>query len=659
MPGPITADALVACGATPADAEDLAGAIRAWHLPPEACWQRLARERLSPRIPFAVHLYLYEALGRGPAWIPTEEEIARSRISASMRERGFASYDDLWRWSVADKGAFWAHVLERLGIPFATPPEQILDTSEGAERARWLPGARLNIVASCFRAPPETTAIVYTEADSGAIRSMSYGALAEEVAGVAALLPALGLSPGDAVAVFLPMTPAAVAIYLGVVAAGMRVVAIADSLAPPEIATRLRIGGARLVFTSAAEQRGRRVPLYQQLLEADPPRAVVLGGPPLRPGDVAFAPPRAGRLAPVIAEAGAITGVLFSSGTTGEPKAIPWTHLTPIKAAADAAFHFDVRPGDVVAWPSGLGWMMGPWLVFAALINGATMALFGGAPTLRAFGEFVAAARVTVLGVVPTLVRSWRALDRMRGLDWSAIRCFGSTGEVSNPEDMLHLMMLAGYPPVIEYCGGTEIGGAFVTGTLVQPCWPATFTTPALGSELVILDEAGRPAERGELFLVPPALGSSQTLLNGDHHRAYHEGTPLGPAGIPLRRHGDEMQRLPGGRFRALGRADDAMNLGGVKVSAAEIERVLDLVPGVLRTAAIADAPEGGGPSRLVIYAVPSGSVLHATLLARLQEALTSQLNALFRISELVLVDALPVTASNKVMRRELRRRRG
>ena len=113
------------------------------------------------------------------------------------------------------------------------------------------------------------------------------------------------------------------------------------------------------------------------------------------------------------------TNILFSSGTTGEPKAIPWTHTTPIKAAADAYLHHDIHPGDVLAWHTNLGWMMGPWLIYASLINKATIALYDGVPTGRDFGVFVQNAKVSMLGVVPTLVRAWKNTGCMHGLDWA------------------------------------------------------------------------------------------------------------------------------------------------------------------------------------------------------------------------------------------------
>jgi acetyl-CoA synthetase len=264
-----------------------------------------------------------------------------------------------------------------------------------------------------------------------------------------------------------------------------------------------------------------------------------------------------------------------------------------------------------------------------------------------------------MLGLVPSIVRAWRAMDVPHGLDWNRIRAFSSTGEPSGRGDYLYLMSLAGYRPVIEYCGGTEIGGGYITGTVVQPASPSTFSTPALGMAFHILDDAGRPSGQGELFLEPPSIGLSNRLINQNHHEVYFKDVPTGPAGETLRRHGDEMQALPGGYYRACGRADDTMNLGGVKVSSAEIEGTVAGSAGVSETAAIAVTPHGGGPSRLVIYAVPEpgASPDRFKLRMQMQRAIATGLNPLFKVDDVVVVDALPRTASNKVMRRMLRNR--
>ena len=276
-----------------------------------------------------------------------------------------------------------------------------------------------------------------------------------------------GAKMGDRVAIDMPMTVESVAIYLGAVAIGCPVVTVADSFAPAEIEVRLRIGKPRCIFTQDfALRRGKRLPLYEKVQAAGAPPAIVVPcgqevDCELREGDMAwrdFLSDRAD-LQTVPRDPTDVSTILFSSGTTGSPKAIPWDQTTPIKAAIDAHLHQDIHPGDVLCWPSNMGWMMGPWLVYAALMNKATMALYYGAPTTRDFGQFVQDAGVTLLGLVPSLVSAWRSTGCLDGLDWSGIRAFSSTGECSNPQDMLFLMSRALYKPVIEYCGGTEIGG--------------------------------------------------------------------------------------------------------------------------------------------------------------------------------------------------------
>jgi acetyl-CoA synthetase len=598
-----------------------------------------------------------------PDWTPTAEFIATSNLAWLMQRAGVDSYDELHAWSVRHRAEFWSLAIERLGVRFREPFSSVLDLSCGVEDPRWLPGARMNIVESCFAAPAESPAIVL-QAEGGKMSVMSYGELQALTGCVAVNLRRLGYQPGNALAILMPMTAEAVAIYLGIVAAGCVVVGIADSFRPREIATRLRIAGAVAVFTQDVLMRGgKALPLYANAIEAGAPPAIVLrtqegAALPLRAGDCDWhdflktdAPLEAAPREPADA-----MNILFSSGTTGEPKAIPWTQTTPIKCAADAHFHQNIQPGDVLVWPTNLGWMMGPWLIFASLMNRAAMGLYYGAPTGRPFGQFVQEAKATMLGVVPSLVKTWRNTDCMQGLDWRALKLFSSTGECSSADDMRWLMQLAGGRPVIEYCGGTEIGGGYVTGTVARPCVAGAFNTPALGLDFVILDEQGHPADSGELFIVPPSIGLSTSLLNKDHHEVYFAGTPRGPDGETLRRHGDQMERLPGGYWRAQGRADDTMNLGGIKVSSAEIEQILQTVPGVVETAAIA-VSSGGGPSQLVIYAVCSRaqSLDEKELATAMQSAIKRDLNPLFKIHDLVLVETLPRTASNKVMRRELR----
>jgi acetyl-CoA synthetase len=582
-------------------------------------------------------------------WTPSPEVVAACNLRAFADANALGDFADIHRWSVEDRPRFWAAVVERLGIVFADGPGRVIDGN-----GRWFPDARLNIVDSCFNAPGDAVAVVHRSA--GATHRVTYGELSELVGRAAAGLSAMGLAPGDPVAIAMPMTIEAVVAYLGVAAVGGTVVSIADSFAASEIATRLHITGTEVVVTSDAVRRANKVlPMYDKVVEAGGRRVVVVGDAELRSGDLSWDElcEAAAPLRPITVHSDSHLNILFSSGTTGDPKAIPWTHLTPIKSAMDGHFHQDIRPGDVVAWPTNLGWMMGPWLIFASLINGASMALYDDAPTTTGFVEFVEEAGVTMLGVVPSLVAAWRSTAATDGADWSSIRVLSSTGEASSEDDMAWLMAQAGGKPMIEYCGGTEIGGGYITGSVMQRAVPGLFSTPALGLDVAIFDDDGAPADSGELFIVGPSVGLSTELLNNDHHEVYHANVPR-PG---LRRHGDHMERTPDGYFRALGRIDDTMNLGGIKVSSAEIERVAAKADGVVEVAAIAESPAAGGPSRLVIFAVvaPGVTVDPDGLRADIQLLINRHLNPLFKIAEVVPIEALPRTASAKVMRRELR----
>jgi acetyl-CoA synthetase len=609
------------------------------------------------------------SLGPLPSWLPDRERVEASNLGRFGAERGLDSFDQLHAWSVAHPAEFWQTVIERLGIVFERGPEATLDRGNGAEHPRWLTGGRLNIVDSCFRTEGSAVAVVQGGEGDGPLVEVSYEELETLTNRVANGIHHAGFEPGARIALYMPMTIQCVAAYLGIIRAGCAVVSIADSFAPAEVARRLEIAGADGIVTVDEFARGgRSIAMYAKVCEASAPRAIVINDddatpPLLRRGDLLWSD-FLGSSEPfpsVRSEPDALTNVLFSSGTTGDPKAIPWSHLTPLKCAMDGCFHQDIRPGSVVCWPTNIGWMMGPWLIYAALLNRGCIALYEGLPSGPGFARFVERAGVTMLGVVPSLVRAWRGSDACADADWSRIEVFSSTGEPSNRHDYLWLGSLTGHrAPIIEYCGGTEIGGGYVTGTVVQPASPSTFTTPALGLDLVILDDQGRPVadgEEGEVFLVPPSIGLSQTLLNRDHHEVYFEGCPVGPGGEVLRRHGDQLARLPGGFYRAQGRADDTMNLGGIKVSSLELERVVDHHPAVSESAAVAVQPGGEGAEHLVLFAVPSTEVDREELLTELRRAIATDLNPLFKIHDLVIVESLPRTASNKLMRRTLRDR--
>ena len=639
---------------------------------PSDAWRKISQSVLSPDIPFEIHERIFQRIyadwnpseGPQPAWIPKANEMEYSNIFKMIKRLKLKDYNDFHRWSITRRERYWDTSIQALHIKFKKRYTAIRSQRSSPVAPKWLSDARLNIADSCFQAPKNKVAIISNRPDGG-IYTITYAELEKQVHQVANGLRRLDLKKGDAIAIDMAMTPESVAIYLAIVKLGAAAVSIADSFAPHEIKTRLKIAKAKAIFTQDVLLRGgKELPLYQKVVDAGAPMAIVLAAEErlrvtLRKKDHFWTDFLSSNthFESRSCKPGDHTNILFSSGTTGDPKAIPWTQTTPIKAAVDAYYHHDVKPDDVLTWPTNLGWMMGPWLIYAGLINRACVALYQGAPTGRDFGTFVQDAKVTMLGLVPSLVKTWKASRCMQGLDWSHIRMFSSTGECSNAKDMLYLMHLAGYKPVIEYCGGTEVGGGYITGTVVQAASPGTFSTPALGLDFVLLDEEEKPCDNGEVFLIPPSIGLSDSLLNRNHYDTYFEGTPQHHDGIPLRRHGDQFERLGRGYYRAHGRVDDTMNLGGIKVSSAEIERVLIRIGGIDECAAIAVSPEGGGPSQLVIFAVMDKAADSQDLQGKFQQAIRRHLNPLFKVNDVRLIDSLPRTASNKVMRRVLRDR--
>ena len=198
--------------------------------------------------------------------------------------------------------------------------------------------------------------------------------------------------------------------------------------------------------------------------------------------------------------------------------------------------------------------MMGPWLIFASLMNRAAMGLYYGAPTSRGVwpvcagreGDDAGRGAESGEGVAEHGLHGW--------LDWSAIKVFSSTGECSNAADMQWLMEQGGGKPVIEYCGGTEIGGAYLTSTLTLPCAPGEFNTPTLGLDVVILDEAW-PARRTRASYSSFRHPSDSPLRcsMGIITKSILQARRRVRNGEVLRRHGDQMERLPGGGWRARG----------------------------------------------------------------------------------------------------------
>ncbi len=458
-------------------------------------------------------------------WRPSPDLVAQSRLTAFMARHGLNSLDELQRRSVTDIAWFWNAVLEDLGIRFTRPYTQVVDLSRGPAWARWCVGGEMNIVDNLLDryagTPTDATVAITAEGEppAGAPRALTYAELRREVNRAAGMLRAHGIGRGHVVGVLMPMTPECVIAMLAIIKVGGIFLPLFSGYGVDAVAQRLEDSGAVALMTvEGFSRRGRRIDL---LATADSAAARVRGVrhvllPRWNSYPDEAETTRTGADEPMM--------LIYTSGTSGRPKGTVHVHCGfPIKAAQDMAHGFDLHADETMCWITDIGWMMGPWLVFGTLLNGAAMMLYDGAldwPGPDRLWELVARHKITTLGISPTLVRALMQHGEtpVRAHDLSSLRKFGSTGEPWNPDPWMWLFdaVGGGRLPIINYSGGTETSGGIVGGNVLTPLKPCAFSGPLPGMAAEVVDDHGRPVrgEVGELVVTQPWIGKTRGFWN-------------------------------------------------------------------------------------------------------------------------------------------------
>ena len=629
--------------------------------------------------------------GQDIAWTPDPAEVERTNIAYFWRAQGLGSYAELEAWATEDVGRFWDAVIADLGVLFETPYEEILDLARGPEHARWCRGGRLNITVSMLDrwasgGAAEQDAVRY-ESEEGETRTLTYAELLREVETCAAALRARGLGRGDAVGLYMPMTPEIVVAFLAVVRIGGVVLPLFSGYGVEAVASRLADADAKAVFVAdGSMRRGRAIPMKPTLdeaLEQCPTVEHVIvhrrTGLDVASGahdvdweafmdtgrEALAEAPATG--APEIVASETPLMLIYTSGTTGRPKGAVHTHVGfPIKAAQDMAHPMDLAERDVMWWMSDMGWMMGPWLVFGTLLNGATMVLFDGAPDFpdvdRAW-QICADHGVTHFGLSPVLVRALmpHGAGPLARHDLSALRACGSTGSPWDPESWRWLFenVLESRKPILNYSGGTEISGGIVCGDFVRPLKPCGFPGAVVGMDADVVDASGAPArgEVGELVVRQPWIGMTRGFWRDGppHSTAERYLDSYWRRFSGLWHHGDFAAIDADGQWFILGRSDDTIKVAGKRLGPAEAESAVNADPDVMESAAIGVPDDVKGQALVVFCVLASGADETDGLRQRLAGRLTDALGKALRPKAVYFVDALPKTRNAKVMRRVIR----
>ncbi len=629
-------------------------------------------------------------------WEPGPEVIDQARITQYLRwlagHRGVtaADYQDLWEWSVGEPGAFWDSLWEYFGVLGQRGDGPAL--SGQLPGASWFPGATLNYARNALRTArtdPGRVAVVACAEDAPP-RTYTYGELAAEVGRVRGALRALGVGQGDRVAAFLPNVPEALIGLLATASLG----AIWSSCSPdfgahsvidrfaqirPTVllaAGGYRYGGKEFSRDEAVSEIVAGLPGLAALIMVDRPDAASpdagsADAAPAGPGPATRAaaghagvrtfswadlPAAAGDGQPEFVEVpfDHPLWVLYSSGTTGLPKAIMHGHggivLEHLKALG---LQQDLGPADVFFWYTTTGWMMWNYLA-GGLLAGTTVVLYDGSatyPGTDALWRLAEQAGVTYFGTgAPYLLACAKAgLAPGRDLDLSALRGIGSTGSPLPPEGFQWV-----YSGVSEdaqlgsFSGGTDVCTGFVGPSPLLPVRAGLIAGRCLGASVEAFDAAGKPVtgEVGELVITGPMPSMPVGFWNDPGGEKYQASYFAAYPGVW--RHGDWITMLPDGGCVIYGRSDATLNRGGVRMGTSEFYRVVERLPEVTDSLVV-DTGQLGRPGRLVLYVVlAEGRVLDDDLTGQLRGALRSELSPRHVPDEIHQMPGIPRTLSGK-----------
>ncbi len=616
-------------------------------------------------------------------WTPGAARIEHANVTALsrwlQRERGlpFGDYMQLWRWSVQDLESFWGALWDFFEVQASSPYSQVLGR-RAMPGAQWFPGARLNYAQNLLRRERDGGIALLHASESRPPEEMTWGELGAKVRILATQLRALGVRPGERVVAWMPNIPHTVIAMLATTAIGAIWACCSPDFGERGVLDRFAQLSPAVLFCIDGYRYGgkpfdRRAEL-ERILAGLPSVRHVIHLPYLDP---TAAPPRSDMLAwaevldhPRI-DAGEFRfeqvafdhplWTLFSSGTTGLPKAIVHGHGgILLETQKNAAFHFDLHPGERLLFFTTTGWMLWNFLA-STLATGAIPILYDGSPAYPAadaLWKLAQDAQATMLGASPTYVEQMaRAgiVPRER-YDLSHLRSISLAGSPATPACMAWFYSNVKQDLwVANGSGGTDCCTGFVGGVPTLPVYAGEIQAPSLGVAVKAFNERGEAVtdEVGELVLTEPLPSMPVRFWNDPDNRRYRESYFEEFPGIW--RHGDFFRVNARGGCFVLGRSDATLNRYGVRIGTAEIYRTLATLPEVEDSLIVnLDLPDGGFFMPLFVKLVPGVALEQAA--QKIRDTLRREYTSRHVPDRIIPVPLIPMTLTGKKMEVPVRR---
>ena len=610
-------------------------------------------------------------------WEPSAELVERSRLREYMRwlgaERGlsFADYEELWRWSVDDLEGFWSSIWDFFGVLADGEWERALGRREmpGAE---WFAGTSLNYAEHAFAGKDDAETAILHASELRELGGLSWGELRAQVAAVAAGLRGLGVERGDRVVAYMPNVPEAIVAFLATASIGAVWSSCSPDFGPASVVDRFAQIEPKVLFAVDGYRYGGkdfdRRDTLAGLQEAMPSlqRTVVL--PYLDP-DPDLSGLRDAMLWEELLAAGEGAEptfervpfdhplwVLYSSGTTGLPKAIVQSqggilleHLKKLH------LHVNAHPGDRLFWFTTTGWMMWNFLVSGLLTRAAIVLYDGnpGHPDMGVLWDLAEKAGVTMFGTSASYIAACMkaGVEPGAGRDLSRLGAVGSTGSPLSPEGFDWIYEHLGTDTwLFSTSGGTDLCTAFVGGVSLLPVYRGELQGRALGAAVEAWDEDGRPVvdEVGELVVTEP-MPSMPVFFWGDddgnrYRASYFEMFP------GTWRHGDWIEITSRGTAVIYGRSDSTINRSGIRMGTSEIYRAVLGLDEIV-DALVVNVPRPGTEGWMPLFVVlREGAELNDDLRKQIARRVRSQCSPRHVPDEVFPIAEVPRTLSGKVL---------